>query len=309
MVKTAILRLRKSWIAAFTLLCVLASSRWLLEGAYPQSASTPFSQAAGCGLAALCFAALRSSHERQPKRFFALPVAGAGKRVICTALLLVGPALSTAIAGRRLHADDATLAMALVPTIVAVAASLGREDASSDITGMMWPGLAGLAGLLLLLPQPSFSRLLPWIGLVSLPVILGATATLLRASPPAVAPQGDRSDAAWAFAAGSAAAGICFLLLALGRAEGFPSGGPTWFAAGLDAVLFVLTLWTLDRVGAAAWSAQFLLVPLLTLAEGIGFLHPVLDFRSWLGLGLLGLGAVRLLFYGRPQEGSTTGLF
>ena len=63
----------------------------------------------------------------------------------------------------------------------------------------------------------------------------------------------------------------------------------------------LLTLLVLRRLGVVRWSAQFLLIPLLTLLEGVLLLRPVLDFRSWMAFVLLAVSSGYLLAVGGDE--------
>ena len=298
------MRIRTIWYEGwpFALLCILGASRWLLEGAVPAATSTMLSQGIGCALAAglgaggMAFRRMRQGRVvREHRRWWGAAVGGC--------LVLVGPLLAQAIGGRRLGADAATLALALVPVVAAVAGSADGGAETGDLPGLLWPGLAGSAGLLLLLPQPSFSTWRPWFGLAALPLLVGLGGWM--AVRPGVPGEGE---------AGSGEGPFCgALLLAAGVFGAFwwaspnrSEGGVAWQALGLDCVMAVLTLLALRRLGARRWAAQFLVMPLLGLAEGLVFLRPVLDSRSWLGLGMVALGAGYQLLRGETSGGVPT---
>jgi hypothetical protein len=57
----------------------------------------------------------------------------------------------------------------------------------------------------------------------------------------------------------------------------------------------LLSVFALMRVGAARWSAQFALLPLLIVLEGILLVRPVFTARWVVGLSLLALASVYLL--------------
>lgn len=292
-------RWRWTRVWPFALLCVLGASRWLIEGVLPSSSSTLVSEAAGCAMAALLvfpiglkragLRCVRNAGDKAPTGF-----------ALLAAMLLVGPALSVLLAGQFLNANNTTLAFALCPVVVAVVASAAGDAEHGDLTGLLWPGLAGVAGLLLLVPEPTYTGVRPWLALFALPAMVGFAAGIWAYR---LRPERNSSRDAFRFelAAGLGCAAISFGLLAVLR---WKAGGGAVFsfsAAALDGLMAVLTLLTLGRLGAVRWSSQFLFIPLLGLLEGVVFLKPFLDGRSYLAFGLLAVSAV-YQWMARPPE-------
>lgn len=271
----------------FVTLCLLSASRWLIEGAVPSTASTVSSEAVGClfaGVTLSLWLGIKLARIRPLRGFGAL--CGAG---LVGALVLAGPAMAALLAGRPLNPNNATLALALCPVVIAVVTVSGSGE-HVELTALLWPGLAAVAGLLLLVPQPSFGSWRPWAGLLAMPLIVGTAAgwanVRLRASAGPALRQG----------LPVLAASLVFAAVLLGAiaAPHWRAGVPEGFslvAAGLDGLTAVLSLVTLGRVGAVRWSAQFLLVPLLALLEGVLFLQPILDGRSYLAFALLAVSS------------------
>jgi threonine/homoserine efflux transporter RhtA len=73
-------------------------------------------------------------------------------------------------------------------------------------------------------------------------------------------------------------------------------------AAGVDALEALLALIALGRLSATRWSAQFAIVPLLVLLEGVVFMSSSISARMIVGLLLLAVAAVALLI--PPSEES-----
>ena len=281
----------------FVLLCVIVASRWLVEGAIPATSSTFLSQGFGCAMAAGLAGSLEGL-----RRLWGVPRRVEGGWTwgapMGACLVLGGPVMAAALSGRHLGADTATLGLAMVPVVAGVAGSASGSAETGDLPGLLWPGLAGIAGLLLLLPQPSFSGWRPWAGLLSLPLMVGLGGWLAMV---AGAPEREHGSEMQGFGMTGG------LLLAAGVFGGFWLGSRqgaswhvSWGACGLDGLTAVLTLTALGRMGVQQWSAQFLWVPLLGLLEGMVFLRPVLDLRSWLGLGLIAVGGVYQML---PRDG------
>ncbi len=272
----------------------------MVEGSFPETSSTLQSQAMGCAMAAglvELVAVVRRRMSLTPRREVLRFSTGQGG--LC--LVLVGPVVAQALSGRRIGADPATLALASVPSVIAVVGSAAASTETGDLPGLLWPGLAGLAGLLLVLPQPSFSEWRPWIGIISLPLLVGLGGGLaIRGEDPFSGE--DRLNVVGGLLMATVVFGV-FWMVSSGASAARLSLG----ACGLDALSALLLVTTLRQLGARRWSSQFLLIPLLGLLEGLAFLRPVLDWRSWLGLALLGLGgAYQLLFRAERAGGFLT---
>ncbi len=287
------------WIAssAWVLLCALTGSRWLIEGVAPETASTSLSQAAGCVMAAgvvalpMVFRRSRVSRITGWRR---------GRRsAVAAGVALSGAALASAMSDRYISGNNATLALCLVPVVIAVAASARGTASSESLTARLWPGLMGMAGLLLLLPEPRLSSGRLVAALCCMPLFTGVGAAFAAEVRAERNPgeDGVRELARWNVVA-LGTAGLAYVLVAVVHRGGTFSIG----AAGLDGAGVLLSVIALRGLGPTRWSAQFLAVPLVTLLEGAMLLRPVLDVRSWAGLGLLAAGAAYLFAVGGEGE-------
>jgi len=272
-------------------LCLLTASRWLIAGAEPGSGSTLLSQAVGYGMASGLAELVVTLRQSGPET--RVGQAGFAAGVISSSLVVTGPVLAQGIAGQRLNANDSTLALALTAVVVALLTSCCGDVPAVDLTGLLWPGLAGLLGLLLLLPQPAYSGWLAWAGLISMPLLVGTgafLATAKRTIRATDAPVRRQEVTGGLLVACLVVTGLWFA----GSRE--PHGSGLWIASGLDGLTASLTLLALRRLGAVRWCAQFSLTPLLALLEGLFFLRPSTDLRTWIGVGLLGASAAYQLF-------------
>ncbi len=288
---------RANWVAGaawpFVLLCVLGSSRWLLEGARPETASTNLTQAAGCLLAAgwLVLHALffrRRSDMSYGLLYKPLPA-------VCAGLTIAGPSVWAVVSSRYIHAENVMLALALVPVVVAVAVPAFRASGSSDLAARLWPGLAGVTGLLLLVPQPTFSDWRFGLALAGMPVVGGTCAAFVSARSGSEARADGEAGDGFFSARALVVSAMCFGFLIVWVNRGQESPQFSWVGSALDGMTFLCMLAVLERLGAVRWSAQFLLIPLLTLLEGVVFLRPFLTTRSWLAFALLGVSSAYLL--------------
>lgn len=257
--------------------------------------------------AVLFFAWSSLQGKRVPRSKTALNRDGRWKQSVAAALVLASPALSGAISDRHMNANAATLALALTPAVVAVAAA---AYGSGELAGSLWPGIAGLTGLLLLLPQPTLSSWRLDTALVAMPLISGISAAFVTfgagASPAGEINATQRADRR--IQGGLLLAAAIFGVIALPGLLVGESGVFHPIAAVADGLTFWLLLWTLEHLGAARWSAQVLLTPLVTILEGVVLLRPTLTVRSWLGLLLLLVGGIYLLSDRREDRERDTNL-
>jgi hypothetical protein len=200
-------------------------------------------------------------------------------------MVLAGPLIVLLRPG-AVPVESLTMALALTPVVLAVAETAVHHTQSA-LAGRLWPGLAAIAGLLLLLAQPSLANPAADFLLVLAPLLSGCGAVLFC------------STRATAWRLPAALLGGC-AVLALGAAVNHLTHAGGWpdmpgVAAGLDAAEALLSLLTLSRVSAVRWSAQFALAPLLTLLEGIAITHSWIPARMILGLLLLAAASVALL--------------
>jgi len=199
--------------------------------------------------------------------------------MLAGAMMLCGPSVGLLAGG--MDSGSLTIALALVPVVVAVAAA-ALGDGSEGMAGRMWPGLAAVAGLLLVLTQPNVSNVRNDLLLLAAPVLTGVGAALFCTK------QGRSVASALVGAAVVFVLGwVCL------------RGAVSVVAVACDGLLALLGVLAVSRLGATRWSAQFSLVPLLIVLEGLVLVRPGLQVRWALGLGLVAMGSVYLLL---PQD-------
>ena len=269
----------------FALLCALHGSRWMLSGALPGSATTLASASLGCGSAAALYLLILRPTTREPSGQLLRSALGG-------AMLLTGPLIAL-FYPRAIAATSLTISLALTPVVIAVCAAATRHS-SETLAGRLWPGLAAIAGLLLLLIEPSLSN--PGVDLVLAltPLLTGCGAVLFSSARASI----------WRLPA--ALLGAC-AVLGLGAAINFATHVGGWpdmagIAAGFDALEALLALIALGRLSATRWSAQFAIVPLIVLVEGVVMVPASVPARTIVGLLLLAFAAVALLI--PPSEES-----
>jgi drug/metabolite transporter (DMT)-like permease len=273
----------------FLLLIVAGASRWLLVAARPDAGSTLGSEALGCVWAALVAWSL-------PGRVAAGETShgSAWKMVLAGAMLIGGPMTAIIVRGRHLDGGGMTMALALTPVVIAIASAAMSEGSSEGLSGKMWPGLAAVAGLLLVLESPELGDVRSDVALVLSPVLTGVGAVMFCNG----AATRRRS---WALALVGASA-LFALAATEARVVEHLTLSMTLPAVACDGLLALLGVVALARLEAVRWSAQFTLLPLLTILEGIVLVRPTLSTRWGVGLALLTLASVFLLLPPEPDE-------
>jgi drug/metabolite transporter (DMT)-like permease len=279
----------------FVLLLLVGASRWAVSAARPDAESTLTSETLGCAWATLlAFAFLLPERQQaaprpKPSRAATLRWFFAG------AMLFGGPAIGLLLPGRDLDSSALTIALALTPIIIALASSALGTESSEGIAGRIWPSLAAVAGLLLVLVQPSLGDLRTDLLLLLAPVLTGLGAVLFCTDHSRSVPR-----------TSTALLGACALFaLAFATSRFLAGARPTFslLAIACDGIVALLGIATLSRLGSTRWSSQFTWVPLLIILEGIVLVRPRLTAHWFTGLILLIVAGVYLLL---PQGSEAT---
>ena len=260
----------------------------MLAAEYPEADSTLASKTLGCAWAALLSLALFSGRRKRGGARQASSPAVYGRSLLAGAMLFGGPAVSLLIHSRDLDAGSLTIALALTPIVIAIALTALEAKTSDGIAGRIWPGLAAVAGLLLVLAQPELGDARGDLALILAPALTGVGAALFCAD----------ADGCTTARAASALAGAS-VLFAVAGAETYLVAGlrpsASLLAVACDGVLALLGILSLAHLGATRWSSQFMWVPLLIVLEGIVVMRPQLSAHWVIGLALLALSSVYLL--------------
>lgn len=272
----------------FALLCVLRGSRWMMSEALPGSSSTLATEALGCGSAAAFCVVVSSARLKEAWRGKQL-----GRCALGGGLMIAGPLLGLFLPG-TISGASLAMALALTPVVLGVINGAARPT-DEALSGRLWPGLAAVAGLLLVLAEPSLANKYADLLLAFIPLLTGAGAALFCSAKESKL----RIPAALLGAA---------MLLGLGAVLSvWITKGLFWpemggLAAGSDALEAVVAVLALGRLSAARWSAQFVIVPLLLLLEGVAMDHSNVPPRVITGLVLLAAASAALLL--PPSEES-----
>jgi hypothetical protein len=294
---------RYRWLGFF-LLCVLSGTSWIIPAA-ANSLPPLEEQGVRYGLLGLCgfLVAGRGALKRDMWR-----------RTGCLAAAAVGlfgvPMLLLAYVEGGVGETTRSALFAMVPVIVvlAVAAGDGTGGEERGARRFLIPALAGLAGLLLLLPF-NFSgsvRGRVMLGVVAgVVVLVGVCSVWLYRLL--------RGVALWETIAVAGLSNAVFLLGCSGLREDV-----VWRWGGLasvvsvaslaDATEVVLIVWLLREMSPIRFSARFLVIPLVTILESYVLVRPEFTVRMLSGTGLLAVGAGVLLFWQAGDEETTLSL-
>jgi hypothetical protein len=284
---------RKGWRwRGFAVLCLIASSRWILEDAWPAVGSSLRSEAWACAvLAVLTFAGALGLRRQRPALESGLTLLAVGGGV------LAAPSFGVVLGGAAGDSFNRTVALCFVPVIVIVLSGIWSDGAFSP---SFWPGLAGLGGALLVFPLVLPSSVVGYVGLLAPAIVVGAACVACRRVARGV--PGEWS-AALLFTGGA----VCLGLLEARHAAPIDGALPFPFAAvGIDIVLTALTVFVVLRTDAMRYAARYFVVPLLTIVEGLLVLREGVTLRLGAGIALLAVAAAALLTTRRDGDRSSS---
>jgi drug/metabolite transporter (DMT)-like permease len=275
----------------FTLLVLAGATRWMLIGLRPEAESTLPSEALGCAWAALVSLMLL---RRGPAR---VSLRRSWRGLLAGSLLLGGPQIGLLLQAHGLDAGGLTIALALTPVVITVAAAALGTGAGDGITGRLWPGLAAVSGLLLVLVEPNLSNARSDVAFALAPVLTGTGAALLgdwqagdgqarKGSP-------SRWNATTALTGATVVFGVACLVLSFAGTRG--ALRVSVVAIACDGILALLSVHALLGLGATRWAAQFALLPLLILLESVTLMRLAVTARWLVGGALLVFASLSLL--------------
>jgi hypothetical protein len=289
----------------FLLLLLVGATRWAVATVRPEADSTLASETIGCTwatLLAFAFLALwPKPATSQPKSAPPAATPSAPSRparlrwLLAGAMFSSGPVITLFLRGHDLDASALTIALALTPVIIAIAASALGTESTEGIAGRIWPGLAAVAGLLLVLVQPTLGDLRTDLALVLAPTLTGVGAVLFCADQPRTPSRIPTTLLGASTLFAIALVGSYFIAhtrLSLSLS-----------AVACDGVVALLSILALNQLGATRWSSQFAWVPLLVILEGIVLVRPQLTAHWFIGLILLIVAGIYLLV---PQGDEST---
>lgn len=296
---------RLQWLG-FLVLCAMGASGWLVEGAWPSVLPVAVRQC----LHELVIAAVVCAFSW--RRFVCEP--GAVRIWVRLALASVCLLAVPAALVERTHGGVSSVTVAelfaLVPGAVVVLMPAFDVRGVNDPMRLLAPAVAGSAGVLLVL---GFALPAAWhdLGLemlVALGVVAaaGASVWMYRLLP------GVRVSEAVLICCVANALFWLAVMAATGAGGALSWGiGWSWSALTMEcakALLFdmpqiVLLLWLMREVAPVRLAARWLVVPLLTVAEGYVLLRPEVTVRAVAGAALAVFGAWRLTSaHGKDEE-------
>ena len=291
---------KKTWLL-FAVFCVLSSVDWLLPMAEPDAPSALLQQCflfALIGLATLGFFALSGRLREFASWRNMIPLTA------CAIALLGLPLVLLSLASD--HLPDVTIAaiFALVPAMVVLALAQGDDGAYE----LVMPAILGFAGLLFVLPvdlpgstegrlwltAPLAAALLVAVESARIHRLLRQT-SLLRATVPICLTNAVvlliACVATGQYHLQRAALTVQFLL-----------------ANAIHAGVLILLLMLLREIPPARLAARYLVIPLITVAEGFVLVRPEATWQMGFGFVLVVAGTGWLLRKAGTAEGSSLSL-
>ncbi len=274
---------------AFVLLCVLSSAEWVIP---PAMGEIPGVELQGLmhalvGIAAAVFAVLRWRKHRPRLRLVSIALGG-------VAFFGLPVILLESVSG-RIPSTSISALFSMAPVVVVLASERLGVTGQSGGQMLLAPALAGVGGLLCVLPFGFPDSPRGWGGfcvVVVAVVIVGVAGVwlyrLLR----------DVGLIEAVAAVGIANAALLLLWCGL---HGELLWRPDALVQGVSILFFVqtaeivLTIWLLRTMEAIPLSARYLVIPLLTIVEGFVAMRPEVTARLTVGVVLLGVGAWRIL--------------
>lgn len=286
------------WIA-FAALCILSATSWAIPETIPEGLPSLEQQGiifGAIGLIALLFVRRSLWSRGEGTRFARL-----GAAAVC---FFGVPDIVAEYARGSVSAISRSALYAMVPVVVvlAVAAGGAGDGEERGARRLLVPALAGLGGLLLLLPVGFSGSVRGWVmlALVCATVVLVGLAIvwlygLLRGP-----------DLASAIAV-TGLSNAAFLLIwsAVHEEMVWRWGGlasVVSFSSAVDVIEVLLVVWLLREMRPARFAARYLVIPLLIVLEGYVLMRPELTVRMVFGVGLLAVGAAMFLFLKESEE-------
>lgn len=292
------------WIA-FGALCILSGTSWAIPA--EMASELPGLERQGIlfgavGLIALLFAGRRVWSRKRSLR---------SARVAATSVgFFAVPLVVSEYARGSVPSISRSALFAMTPVVVVLVVAAGdwagREERSARM--FLMPALAGLGGLLLLLPF-EFSGSVR--GRVMLGVVCAAVVVVGIASVWLY-----RLLGGFGFAGGMAVMGFANAVFLLAWSAAVGEG--VWRVSALvpavsleslaDVAEVLLIVWLLREMPPIRFAARYLVIPLVTVLESLVVMRPAATIRMWCGIVLLAAGAGLLLFRKSGEEGTVLSL-
>jgi hypothetical protein len=283
------------WIA-FVVLCVLSGTSWAIPR--EMSDGLPPLEQQGVlfgviGLTALLFGGRRGWSRKMDLRYVRLAAAAMGFFGV--------PIVVAEYARGSVPAISRSALFAMVPVVVVMVVAAG-ESAERGARLFLMPALAGLGGLLLLLPLAFSSSARGWMMLAvvcAAVILVGLASVWLYRLLRGVA-------LADALAVVGLANAVFLLVWSAVREEvvwrGNRLASVISIASLTDVVEVLLITWLLREMPPIRFAARYLVIPLLTVLESYVVMRPEWTVRMGFGTALLAAGGGMLLFLQGGEE-------
>ena len=286
------------WIA-FAMLCVLSGTSWaipreMFDGLPPLEGQGVLFGV--IGLIALVLAGCRVWSRSGRLRYARLAAVAVGFFGV--------PVVAVEYARGSVPAMSRSALFAMVPVVVVLVVGAGEATGREErgTRHLLVPALAGLGGLLLLLPLDFSGSMRGWVMLAvvcATVVVVGIASVWLYRLLRGLA----LTDA---IAVVGIANAVFLLAWSAVREE------MVWRGSGLvsvislaswvDVVEVLLIVWLLREMPPLRFAARYLAIPLLTILESFVLLRPEWTVRMGFGTALLAAGAGTLLFWKAGEE-------
>jgi hypothetical protein len=286
------------WIV-FAALCVLSGTSWAIPR--EMSDGLPQLEQQGVlfgviGLTALLFVGHRVWSRSRGLRYARLAAAAVGFFGV--------PVVAVEYARGSVPAMSRSALFAMVPVVVVLVIgageATGREERSAR--RLLVPTLAGLGGLLLLLPLDFSGSVRGWVMLAvvcAAVVVVGLASVWLY-----------RLLGGLGLADAVAVVGLANAVFLLGLSCVHENVVWRWsgmasvvsIASLVDLIEVVLIVWLLREMPPVRFAARYLAIPLLTILESFVLMRPEWTVRMGFGTALLAGGAGALLFWKAGEE-------
>lgn len=275
-------KILRCWLP-FALLCLIASSRWMLAYQWPQMGSTLRSEALACTIGAVAACEVAIARRRRAPRvqeMLGMLAVGGG--------LLAAPAFGAALRGPAGDPLVRTFALCFVPVVTTLLSWIWSD--ATDGRESLWPGLAGLGGALLVLPLRLPSDVFGWMFLVAPPVAVSAACVACRRVARHLTVEW---GVALLLAGGAVGLGLIEAMRVASsgvRAQTFSA-----WALALDALLTGLVVLAVLQMDGIKYASRYFAIPLLTVVETALILRAGVTLQLCVGMVLLAAGSVGLL--------------
>ena len=220
------------------------------------------------------------------------------------------PAVAAEYARGSVPAINRSALFAMVPVVVVLTVAAGETTVrdEEDARRFLVPALAGLGGLLLLLPVQFSGSVRGWV------MLCAVCATVVLVGLASVWLYRGLHGIGFALAVAVVAiANAVFLLFWSIVYEGMVWRWSDLASMGsisslVDVVEVLLLVWLLREMAPVRFAARYLVIPLLTVLESYVLMRPEWTVRMGFGTALLAVGAAMLLFWKDGEEDTVLSL-